>query len=163
MVSITSISTLSIFTTCILLQTHTKSRAICLAKNNESYTPSLNWVYLQTSLRKIGHEALLHIGDSDIRAYLFFFLNPDLDAILIPIQDSPLEFPDDPFLYLWYDPSLPTGGREIYAQALKYLDRVKLRIQAGEESHGSNAVWRYCQERFQQDSWGCWKRATQLL
>jgi hypothetical protein len=62
-------------------------------------------------------------------------LNPDLDAILIPIQDSPLEFPDDPFLYLWYDPSLPTGRREIYAQALKYLDHVKLRIQAGGESH----------------------------
>jgi hypothetical protein len=63
------------------------------------------------------------------------FLNDDLDAILIPIQDSPLESPDAPCLYLWYDPSLPTGRREIYAQALEYLEHVKLRIQAGEESH----------------------------
>jgi hypothetical protein len=46
-----------------------------------------------------------------------------------------LEFPDDPFLDLWDDPSLPSERREIYNGAIGYLEHIKSRIRAGEQSH----------------------------
>lgn len=133
MKSITNTNSLSIFTTSILLQTHTKSRAICLATSNESYTPPLNWFHLHICLRKISHEALLHIEDSDIRTYAY--LAPDRDSTLKPVQGPPLDFPADPFLHLWDNPSLPSERREVYSQVLKYLELFKSRMKAGEESH----------------------------
>jgi hypothetical protein len=131
--SITTTNSLSLFTTSMLLATHSKLRAISLATSDESYTPPLDWFYLHAGVREVGRETLSHIEDSDIRAYAF--LNPESDAALSLIPDSPVDFPDDPFLYLWDEPSLPPERREIYAQALEYLELVKSRIKAGEKSH----------------------------
>jgi hypothetical protein len=131
--SITTTNSVLIFTTSMLLATHSKLRAISLATSDESYTPPLDWFYLHAGVREVSRKTLSHIEDSDIRAYAF--LNPESDATLSLIPGSPVDFPDDPFLRLWDEPSVPPERREIYSQALKYLELLKSRIKAGEKSH----------------------------
>jgi hypothetical protein len=131
--SITTANSVSLFTTSMLLVTHSKLRAISLATSDESYTPPLDWFYLQAGVREVAGKTLSHIEDPDIRAYAF--LNPETNSTLSLIPDSRVDFPDDPFLYLWDEPSLPPERREIYCQALKYLELLKSRIKAGEKPH----------------------------
>ncbi|PMD40734.1 hypothetical protein L207DRAFT_633708 [Hyaloscypha variabilis F] len=122
----------SIFATSMLLQTHAKSRAVSLATGHETYTPPLEWFHFHSGLCKISSAILPHIDDQDIRAYAF--LHPDEHLSLVATECI-LEFPDDPFLDLWDDPSLPSERREIYNGAIGYLEHIKSRIRAGEQSH----------------------------
>ncbi|KAE9367822.1 hypothetical protein N431DRAFT_486845 [Stipitochalara longipes BDJ] len=131
--SIDNTNSLSIFTTSMLLLTHAKSRAISVAASDETYIPPLDWFHFHQGLCIISAETLPHIDDQDIRAYIF--LNPDQNSAPSSTQDPILEFPDDPFLHLWDDPSLPSERREIYYQTLGYLEHIKSRIRAGEKSH----------------------------
>jgi hypothetical protein len=117
----------------MLLATHSKLRAISLATSYGSYTPPLDWFYLHAGVREAGGENLSHNEDSDIRAYAS--LNSESDSTLSLIPDSLVDFPDDPFLHLWDEPSLPPERKAIYSQALEYLELVKSRIKAGEKSH----------------------------